>query len=73
MSELMNQKVEVTCTCGSRLRVTLRDVRYNRTVRCSRGHMIELHDEGGGVRRADRAMDDLDRSIRDLNRRLRRL
>lgn len=50
--------------CGGALRFTLDDVAKHRTVRCSRGHSVELKDQGGGARKANQAMADLDKALK---------
>lgn len=50
--------------CGAKVKVTLQDVAKERTVRCVRGHSIAIKDDGGGGRRAQKAMDDLDRALK---------
>lgn len=60
-------KFDVDCPeCGSKLQVSLDDVARQRTVRCSRGHSVKLHDQGGGARKASKALDDLEKSIKKL-------
>ncbi len=61
----MTDKMETECPkCGSRVRFTLDDVAKQRTVRCSRGHLVKLHDEGGGARKASKALSDLDMALK---------
>jgi predicted Zn finger-like uncharacterized protein len=56
----MTDKMGTECPdCGSRVRFTLDDVAKQRTVRCSRGHLVKLQDEGGGARKASKALSDL--------------
>ncbi len=55
--------------CGSKVRFQLSDVAAQRTVRCGRGHAMKLEDKGGGARKADKAMKDLEKSIKRLGRR----
>jgi hypothetical protein len=52
--------------CGGRVKYSLQDVAKGRTVRCSRGHSVTLVDEGGGAAKADKALRDLDKSIKGL-------
>lgn len=67
MSFILDSKVTVDCPeCRSRLTVTLRDIQQRRLVRCSRGHSIRLKEQGDGIRKVDRATEDLERSIRRL-------
>jgi len=54
--------------CGAAVNVTLQDVGERRTVRCRRGHSIKLEDQDGGARKAQEALDDLDRAIKRLGR-----
>lgn len=55
-------------TCNSRLKVTISDVANHRTVTCPHGHRVKLEDGNGGFRKADKAMSDLDKALRDLGR-----
>lgn len=65
VEESMSDKFETECPdCGGRVRMSLEDVARQRTVRCSRGHTVKLHDEGGGARRASSALGDLDKALR---------
>jgi hypothetical protein len=54
--------------CGGTVRFSLEDVARQRTVRCSGGCSVELRDEGGGARDTQRALADLDRSLKGLSR-----
>lgn len=54
--------------CGTAVNATLQDVASGRTVRCRRGHSIKLEDQGGGARKAQKSLNDLDRAIRRLGR-----
>ena len=54
--------------CGSRLPATLGDVAQSRTVRCPRGHEVDLEDEGDGARKAVDASRKLDKALKDLGR-----
>lgn len=53
--------------CGGKLPVKLSDVANGRTVRCNRGHAVKLKDEGGGARKADRSLQNLDKAIGKLD------
>ena len=54
--------------CGTTVNVTLQDIAKRRTVRCRRGHVITLEDQGGGARKAQKALDDVERAIKRLGR-----
>ncbi|NUO58988.1 MAG: hypothetical protein HOV78_20195 [Hamadaea sp.] len=59
--------IDIECPeCGSKVGVSLEDVAKQRTVRCRKGHSIKLNDKGGGARKAQKALDDLDKKIRRL-------
>ena len=63
----MDQEFDIECPeCQSKLRVSLEDVAKQRTVRCPQGHSIKLVDEGGGFRKAEKSLSDLDKAIRKL-------
>ncbi len=65
----MDIDIDLDCPgCGGKLKVTAAQVSRGATVRCPRGHSIKLKDEGGGMRRAQRALDDLDKTIRDFGK-----
>lgn len=65
----MTDKMETECPdCGSRVRFTLDDVAKQRTVRCSRGHLVKLQDEGGGAREASKALSDLDMALKKFGK-----
>ncbi len=73
MSFILDSKVNIECPqCKARLAVTLRDIQQRRIVRCSRGHSIQLKEQGDGIRKVDRATEDLERSIRRLGGTIRR-
>ena len=55
-------------SCGSKVRFSAGDVAKGSTVRCARGHSITLKDEEGGAARADKALRDLDKSLKGLSR-----
>lgn len=70
MSELLRTRIDVSCpSCGSTIRVTLGDVKAERTVTCPKGHSVQLRDSGDGIRRADRALDDFKRALKRFGRR----
>jgi transposase len=61
----MSDKLETECPdCGGKIRFELEDVARRRTVRCSRGHSVKLKDEGGGARKASKALNDLDKALK---------
>ena len=65
----MTDKIETKCPdCGSRVRFTLDDVAKQRTVRCSRGHSVKMRDEGGGARKASKALNDLDKALKKFGK-----
>lgn len=73
MSFVLDSKVNLDCPeCRSRLTVTLRDIQQHRLTRCPRGHSIQLKEQGDGIRKVDRATEDLERSIRRLGGTIRR-
>lgn len=73
MSFILDSKVNIECPrCQARLAVTLRDIQQRRIVRCSRGHSIQLKEQGDGIRKVDRTTEDLERSIRRLGGTVRR-
>ena len=51
-----------------KVRFTLDDVASQRTVRCSRGHSVKLKDEGGGARKASKALGDLEKTLKKPGR-----
>jgi hypothetical protein len=62
-------KIETDCPeCGSTVRFTLSDVAAKRTVRCGRGHSVQLNDDDGSARKADKALKDLERKLKRLGR-----
>lgn len=62
-------KIETDCPeCGSKIRFTLADVAAQRTVRCGGGHAVKLNDEGGGARKADKSLKDLEKTLKGLGR-----
>ncbi|WP_272028102.1 hypothetical protein [Kocuria rosea] len=65
----MTDKIETKCPdCGSRVRFTLDDVAKQRTVRCSRGHSVKMRDEGGGARKASKALRDLNKTLKKFGK-----
>ena len=65
----MTDKMESKCPdCGSRVRFTLDDVAKQRTVRCSRGHSVKMRDEGGGARKASKALRDLNKTLKKFGK-----
>lgn len=73
MSFILDSKVNIDCPeCRSRLTVTLRDIQQRRLVRCSRGHSIQLKEQGDGIRKIDRATEDFERSMSRLGGTVRR-
>lgn len=70
MSDLLKAHVDLPCpSCSRTARSTLGDVRNGRTVRCPAGHQVKLSERGDGIRRLDRSVEELKRSIERLNRR----
>jgi DNA-directed RNA polymerase subunit RPC12/RpoP len=63
----MRIKLDIDCPeCGSEVLATLDDVAQQRVVRCARGHRIVLIDDGGGARKVNRSLNDLERTLRRL-------
>jgi hypothetical protein len=61
--------METECPdCGSRVRFTLDDVAKQRTVQCSRGHLVKLQDDDGGARKASKAFSDLDMALKKFGK-----
>lgn len=66
-NQTMTDKIEAECPdCGGKVRFNLDDVAKQRTVRCSRGHGVNLRDEDGGARKASKSLSDLDKSLKRL-------
>ncbi|NCT90145.1 hypothetical protein GXB85_04150 [Cellulomonas sp. APG4] len=55
--------------CGRSVKATVAEVGRQATKRCPNGHSIKLVDKGGDARRAQSAMDDLERSLKRFGRR----
>ena len=65
----MTNKLETVCPeCGGKVRFTLDDVAKQRTLRCSRGHSVKMQDEGGGARKASKALNDLDKALKKFGK-----
>lgn len=63
----MDLDFEIDCPeCGVPIKTSVKAVSQQKTVRCRRGHAVRLVDEGHGMRKAEKAMDDLDRTLRKL-------
>ena len=54
--------------CGAKVRVKLEDLAKGRTVRCPRGHLVKLEDVGGGAREAQKSLDDIEKSLRKIDK-----
>lgn len=54
--------------CGAKVRVKLEDLAKGKTVRCPRGHSIRLQDVGGGARKVQKSLDDLEKSLRKIDK-----
>ena len=62
---IMDLDIDFKCPeCGSLVKATVAEVARQATKRCRKGHPIRLVDQGGGARKAQRAMDDLDRALK---------
>lgn len=60
---------DVDCPeCGAKVGVDLEDVAKQRTVRCRKGHTIKLEDSGGGAKKAQKSINDLNKAIRRLEK-----
>ncbi len=67
---LRSAALTVPCpVCGSTFRVTYGQVIDEATVLCPTGHRVHLVDQGDGVRQLDRSLTDLSRQLRRLGRR----
>jgi transposase len=65
----MTDKIEIECPdCGGRVRFTVDDLAKQRTVRCSRGHLVKLEDDGGGARKASKALSELDMALKNFGK-----
>jgi hypothetical protein len=71
VSGLLDSKISVSCpTCGRSIAVRLRDVQAQRRVRCAVGHQVQLKEQGHGLQGADRAMRDLERTLKNFGGKL---
>jgi hypothetical protein len=62
-------KIDADCPeCGKKLKVSVDDIARQRTVRCAGGHSVKLVDEGGGARKASKALSDLENRIKKLGK-----
>lgn len=67
MNEFMRAPISWSCpVCGTALRVTLEDVRMQRTVHCPQRHAVHLVDQNRGAQRLDQEMKDFERQMRRL-------
>jgi predicted Zn finger-like uncharacterized protein len=57
--------------CGAKFRLRMEDLAKGRTVHCPRGHSIKLLDDGGGAHKAQDALDDLEKSLRKIDKNFR--
>lgn len=63
MTGFTDTKIDIDCPeCTGSIHIRLRDVQNHRLVTCPRGHQVQLKEKGHGLRDADRAMRDLERS-----------
>jgi hypothetical protein len=53
-----------------KIRIKMEDLAKGRMVRCARRHSIELHDKDGGARKAQRALDDLEKSLQKIDKKV---
>lgn len=68
---LDNSSLEIDCpVCGSRVRTTIGRARRSPTVRCPRGHAIKVEASqfDRELRKTDRALADLQQTLRKLGR-----
>lgn len=69
-ARLRSASLAIPCpACGNRIRTTCGALMDEVTVVCPRGHRVRLVDNGDGVRRLDRTLNDLNRQLRRLSRR----
>ncbi|MHB1475671.1 MAG: hypothetical protein ACYCV4_19020 [Dermatophilaceae bacterium] len=54
--------------CGRSVKATVAEVGRQATKRCPNGHSIKLVDKGGEARNTQRAMDDLERTIKKFGK-----
>lgn len=65
----LNVSDELCPECGAKVRVKLEDIAKGRTLRCTRGHSVKIEDDvGGGARKAQRLLDDLEKSLRGIDK-----
>lgn len=65
----MEVHVDFDCPeCGAAVKATTRDVAHGRTVTCRRGHRLHLQDDGGGARKIQKSMDDLDKVLKNFGK-----
>jgi len=70
MYDLNKQKIDITCDCGRKIRVTMGQVSLQATVSCSCGKKIKLVDKGRSTARGIR---EINRGFRDLEGTLKKL
>lgn len=72
MTDLLNARIDVPCPqCGRAFKASLRAIQNGGTETCPSGHRVKLQEQGHGIRRADRAVDDFQRTLKRLNGSLR--
>ncbi len=65
----MDLPLEMPCPqCSGKVRATMSDVAQQRTKTCSRGHRVELVDQGRGARNVQRELDKLERTLKRFGR-----
>ena len=50
--------------CGAKIKTTVGSWAQEKTVRCQRGHSINLRDDKRGARQVKRSLDDLDKALK---------
>lgn len=65
----MDATFDVECPeCGTNMKVSLSEVARQATKRCRNGHSVKLVDDGGGARKVDRSLKNLERTLGSFGR-----
>jgi len=71
MSFLKNTEIEISCpveTCKKNFKITLGQVKNKKLINCPHCNTeIELKTEGDDLSQIDRSIDDLSKSLKDIN------
>ena len=65
----MTADMVINCPeCDAKMKVSMEDIANERTETCVKGHRVTLKDHGGGFSKAQKALDDFEKTVKNFGK-----